>query len=129
MKEIKTGKGSWLFVEVPDDAKDISLTHKVKDFPIQLMTWNDSGGNWHIKLPKGSYKFLATTKGISEEQAAGIADTLYLADKPMAFENYGFGLPKYKTAHESLQSLLRSHELNPELNYAILQSLKTKDNG
>ena len=122
---VTTGKGSWLFVEVPDDALEIEYW----DYDVRRPYIDfESPKNFYrsIQLPyihPGSYKFLATTKGISKEDAAKIVDRV-LDVAIRLFVNYNKGEHGvFDYAPHSLQSLLRSHELNPELNYAILQKL------
>lgn len=83
------------------------------------------------RLPPGSYTFLCASLSATEEQARGIVD--WYADEDYSdYDSYGeiikFNVytdyvdgDQFKTALESLQSLLKSLGLDPSLNYALLK--------
>lgn len=110
-------------VEVPEGAKDIGIVPGHPDY----LYFNDKfghDGSCEIPLPKEiKWQFIFLSSTASEEDAAGVVEHLTLTgDETRAYENYGFGLPKYKTALESLQSLLKKHNLKEPV--AILKQIK-----
>ena len=76
-----------------------------------------------IDLPPGTWQIIFLTRDATNSDWEKVVDELFLGDKPCAWENYGFGLPKYKTATESGHSLLRSKGLNPDKNYCLIEKI------
>lgn len=72
-------------------------------------------------LEKDKHRILFLTRDATDSDWEKVVDELFLGDKPYAWENYGFGLPKYKTATASGHSLLRSKGLNPDKNYCLIE--------
>lgn len=105
-------------VQVPDDFEATQITE-------WTLYYKSSGRSYLIGLPpKGSWQYLFTTKGCSEEDARKVVKELPVGQR---YENYSGDYPVwYHTARESLQSLLRSKGLDDKKNYAIL---KLNDNG
>src|SRR5688572_19861848 len=80
-----------------------------------------NGSRDSTKLPPGSWQFLFTTDGCTEEQAKGIVEMTHdtgFGRRFQEFKNYT-GKCAYFIAVQSLKSLLRSKGL-PEGNYALL---------
>ena len=116
MKKVKTDKGTFIFVEVPDT---LSL---------------DEYLNLHKTIFKiEHFEVISTTKNITEDQAATIVKKGGLR----TFKDYTYvdqdldevGLFnallqfKIKTAKESLDTLLLSESLDLNKNYLILKNL------
>lgn len=75
-------------------------------------------------LPPGSYEILFTTLSCTEDQAAGVVSQVLNG----FYENYLTtldlsGFEGYDKATESLQSLLRSKNLDPAKNYLLIRKL------
>lgn len=128
MTTIKTGKGEFLMVEVPEDAYDIfigyfsgGLCYRREYKPEQNI----------IKLPPGQYTFLCTSKNISEEDAGKIVEKVvvkpkFVGDKSKTFfYDYVNKFYIYEFASQSFTSLLKHYQLSAP-NYAILKVINTK---
>jgi hypothetical protein len=125
MKEIQVKNKTYLFVEIPFDAK---YNFGISDNNIAIGDSNDSA-NWvkfEIQLPKEDrFRIISTTKDITEEQAESIVERL---DNENSFKDYELEFTKdceyiLATAKESLQSLIQANGLDVNKNYLILQKL------
>lgn len=134
MKEITTAKGTYLFVEVPNNAYDFSLTKykthcvinyfdKLKDGTKYSCSDNIGGLNKTLL----DYQIISTTNQITEEQAESMVDRTfdnkyyqYLANGMMRVASMKHAYP-YETAKESLQSLIKANGLDETKNYIILK--------
>lgn len=135
MKQITTAKGTYLFVEVPNDAYDFSLTKykthcvinyfdKLKDGTKYSCSDNIGGLNKTLL----DYQIISTTNQITEEQAESIVEkhpNIYYRDYDVAVNDiYINGWTanwKLVTAKESLQSLIKANGLDETKNYIILK--------
>ena len=125
MQTITTSKGSYIFVPIVKDSEHITvddgylcyLPHVPKGYSVSTMQY--------IELPKdNNYTFLCTTDTITEEIAKGIVD-----ENKVGYINYCFGNKigqnvnyqhrSFQYALRSFESLLESHNLSPDKNYAI----------
>jgi hypothetical protein len=136
MKEITTSKGTFLFVEVPDDAANISMSS------IGNLHYDHSfeGGvlNMHqmhiVDLFDTSLKFICTTKNATEEQAEMVVDSVFdYCELSVNVSGDGFdcvgcnadglGDCAAKMTHPPLACLVKWEGLNTKNNYAIIQKL------
>lgn len=132
MKEIIVNNNTYLFTEVPDDATNFHY---------------DSHFNRYINHSKGSIKLdvnteiISTTKDITEEQTESIVEkyTNYETETEQLLDgmykdylekdNYwvqnssGTKLWAFKTAKESLNSLIQANGVDISKNYLILLKL------
>jgi hypothetical protein len=98
------------------------------------LIWVDEKGFGHYAtLPEGTWQFLFTTDGVTEEQAATLvrSSDWHFPVRHKRFVDYAFPFDRenkqrwsegFATAKESLASLLKSKGL-PEGNYAILKKV------
>lgn len=116
-QSIKIQQGKVQTEQRPDDAENIRChTH------FNMVSYLIKFEAFEIKLPKGKWTRISTTKDITEEQAESIVE------KP----EYGWYLTYTKgnmdsyhsqTAKESLQSLIQANKLDINKNYLILKKL------
>jgi hypothetical protein len=108
MKEINLPSGNYLFVE-KDSEIAIHVSPKVS-----------------IEIFNKEYKYLFTTKDITEEQAGSIVDKILYSkgwsktEHTTEYKNYHGG-NSYLWAYESLQSLIQANGLDINKNYLILK--------
>jgi len=119
MKTITTNNRTLLFVEVPEDAIEITLTE------LGRLDYMANGGMDYTMLPSGNYRFIATTDTITEEQAA-----MFVGKGRVGYAHYGERVKHYNsplisammanggsveiyytTALESFESLLQHHSI------------------
>jgi len=92
----------------------VGKTVKTKKFLFANGGYN--GNQW--ELPPGEWKYIGTSREITEEQAAAIVERV-----PGGYKNYEGWLGK-DTAIESLFSLISSEGGDPEGNvYALIQNI------
>lgn len=131
MKEITTSKGTFIFVEVPEDSDEYQIIESQNN---TRFFWNDGECRNDYDLgediPHGNkYEFICTTKNATEEHAAMVVDThLSMISNGIAYKNYSpfdayEGYIGYDNPLHSLQSLLSVRFFNPNNNYAIIQKL------
>jgi hypothetical protein len=145
MKEINLPSGNYLFVEVPDDAYDFSNNlHSAQIDFLQDTPYKDSSivikdavilrDYYHDK-----FEIISTTKDITEEQAESIVDKIVGPSNKSVIDNYykSYDVIKeykpyrtfykendyFKTAKESLQSLIQANGLDINKNYLILRMI------
>lgn len=139
-KLLKTGKGSFLFVEVPDYAAAPWLINQgTEHFGIN---WYNEGksfgeeGNTYSEGKKinapGQYTFLCTSKNIDDAFLNKIVDEVVNGKFEVRYKDYWKDEPvKYKWQKElkempftsslaSFESLLKANQLSEEKNFAIL---------
>ena len=146
MIKIKLKNNTYLFIEFDQDSHSHSLTkfktHTVINYKRTLTgdsNWSENIGGVNVKLL--NYEIISTTKDITEEQAESIVEkyTNYETETEQLldgmYEDYlekgnywvqdssGTKLWAFKTAKESLQSLIQSLGLDVNKNYLILQKL------
>lgn len=133
--KITTGKGEFLFVELPEDAEKVNIFDKA-----DRNSWTDTHelgsphlqyfrhGYWQfpITLPYSKYTYLCTSKGIGEEDAGKIVEKDY-------FDGIGYQYPRYSIkrkwsfgmrfdkATESFENLLKANQLDENKTFAILK--------
>jgi hypothetical protein len=137
MKEIMTQKGTFLFLEVPDDVLYfrwfIVYNVKKESFSVEFQTDNDA---IYISLNtnKDCY-IISTTKDVTEEQAQSIVDSKEYESYDfdgraydVLYKNYNesedsfvLNCDQYYTAKESLQSLIQANDLDIDKNYLIIK--------
>lgn len=120
MKEIKTDKGNFLFIEVPDDAKGFSFGANSTWIYYYKKNYHNSFDHRHIEV-KFQTEIISTTKDILEKQAESIVDN-ELSIGELYYKDYD-KIQKsgtYFTAKESLQSLIQANGLDINKNYLIL---------
>lgn len=124
MKKINLPSGNYLFVEVPDDAYEFRFSVKKEGHLIYRQGKTKAD---FIQLDK-NYQIISTTKDITEEQAGSIVYH-HVVNEAKYYSNY---LPfngqdfrdiidnSFKTAKESLQSLIQANGMDVNKNYLIL---------
>lgn len=137
MKQITTAKGTYLFVEVPNNAYDFSLTKykthcvinyfdKLKDGTKYSCSDNIGGLNKTLL----DYQIISTTNQITEEQAEIICPSIQgYGYRNFTQSDYNGGSSPFdvwipyscKTVKESLQSLIKANGLDEAKNYIILK--------
>lgn len=138
MKEINLPSGNYIFVEVPDNAYDFELNEDDFTKVVLFKTQNNIDS---VEIPKISFQIISTTNDITEEQCESIVEkyTNYETEREQLldgmYEDYlqkgnywvhdssGIKLWAFKTAKESLQSLIQSVGLDLKLNYLIIKKL------
>lgn len=116
MKKITTSKGTFIFVEVPDDAREFGFrsghfSYQLPDmeFEAKLMP--------EVRLKnKGKLTFICTTSNATEEQAVMVVDKY-----ASFYTSYTEKNLLYKKAKTALRSLIKSIRLDHTNNYAILK--------
>ena len=139
MKEINLPSGNYIFVKVPDDATDLGMETN-NEVSYRLKTGE------YKRINTGAFTFnvngvISTTNDITEEQCESIVEkyTNYETEREQLldgmYEDYlqkgnywvhdssGIKLWAFKTAKESLQSLIQSVGLDLKLNYLIIKKL------
>ena len=122
MKEIKTSKGTLLFVEVPKDA------HTIKIYSSTLEGEKNTGCYIFLRaLPIGNYQFLCTTDTITEDIAKMIfnhkthplfrARIVFERIKTKNLTHWSFSIK------ECIDTLLESNNLDTDKNYAICKKV------
>lgn len=107
---------------IPADATDIVIHNDPPKivFSSKIQDPAQCGGDM-ISLPPGTYRFLFTTKTATEEDARKVVRELPVGAR---YENYNGDYPVwYHTGKESLHSLLRSKNLDPKNNYALIEKM------
>lgn len=139
MKEINLQFGNYLFIEVDSDSYSHSLTkfknHAVINYKRKLTgdsNWSDNIGDLNSKLL--DYKIISTTKDITEKQTESIVhyhvvnDTKYYSNY-MPYKSQDFRDiidNSFKTAKESINSLIQANGLDVNKTYLILKKTKIK---
>lgn len=151
MKEINLPSGNYIFCLVPNDAKDFEILNKGFNRSSALLNicWNNEekcipyiNEKAPFKLyEEEDFKIISTTKDITEEQAESIVEkyTEYETEEEQLLDgmyvdylekgNYwvqnsaGIRLWAFKTAKESLQSLIQANGLDITKTYLILLKL------
>ena len=135
MKTIKTQKGEFLFVEVPDYAYDFVEITNQSEIPYKtaiqyytkcLVTGYPQGESVTIGL---KFEIISTTKDITEEQAGSVVDKYNNSSyRDYSIDKIGaYWMPDietndiFLTAKESLQSLIQANGLGVRKNYLILK--------
>lgn len=115
MTPITTTKAKLLFVEVPDDAKDI-CTNVYNN----LVYW-DKGKVHAIDIPPSSTFLFATKQGGEEDWKGVVDDPNILLEYPDYTRS---GLCLLCTATESGLSLQKANGMDVNKNYAVIEILK-----
>lgn len=133
--EINLPSGNYLFIQCPSDIKKYWI--HFDGISGQTKVANDSKNGWTVwqyvledKLAIEKYEIISTTKHITEEQAGSVvfhhvvSGTKYYSNYlPFKGQDFRDVIDNsFKTAKESLQSLLKANGLN-EPNYLILKKL------
>ena len=120
MTPIKTSKGEFLAVKVPDDINDCAVSDTYKDGRLFLNGQNTRTYEmaFHIAVlpPGSSYTFLFCTKEVTEQQAGEVVEIGISGGM-----DYTGSLLFTDTNTQSLRTLLLAHGLNPEDNHAFLK--------
>jgi hypothetical protein len=125
MQEIKLQDKTYLFVEVPFDAHDLGMETECE------VSYRISSGEYkRVNTSSLNFSFkvngiIGFTKHITEEQAKSLIPIYSELHKDL-YANYlnNFYIEsQFKTAKESLQSLLQANGLDINKNYLILQKL------
>lgn len=138
-KEIKIKDNTYLFVEVPDDAIAWSIKYHMDGTKrsLRVSSLND---NYELcVLEKECFEIISTIKNITKEQTESIVEkyTNYETEHEQLLDgmyedylkkgnywvqdNSGIKLWAFKTAKESLQSLIQANKLDINKNYLILK--------
>lgn len=108
MKHLTLNGHTILAVEMPNDARDIELYDIQNSIVYRVGQGTEDFDILREPLPEGEWQLLGRPSQVTEDQARGLVGHLTLmGERTDAFENYGFGLPKYKTATESFLSWCR----------------------
>lgn len=125
-------KSDWVTdKQIEEDVVRFLTTGKSKFSDLDTGIKRLTGG---IPLPPGNYSFLFCSLNCTEEQAASVVESeeLFINGRSQGvlhavYYNNGKVLADvcewYNSAKDSLQSLLRSKGLNPELNYCLIKKL------
>lgn len=109
-------------VEVPDDASHIKIHDSYQCskivFSSDIQDPLKCGGDM-IRIPPGSWQYLFTTKGCTEEDARKVVRKEAGGFVDYEKDNFHNDIP-YTYASQSLYALLASKSLDPDKNYAIL---------
>lgn len=116
-------------VEVPDDATDVGW--RAGQFTCKQLHTKPGEYHWIVDADDlmhdigGTWAFLFTTKTATEEDARKVVAWIEIAGK-IGYYDYMNPEPyRYlESWEESLRSLLRSKNLDPKNNYAIIEKLK-----
>lgn len=129
MKEITTNNGTFLFIEISDDAYDIHVNYipsigkpncdirykrnVTKDTTVYLSPFF----NFNVKI-------ISTTKDITEKQTESIVEFV-CGVNGIGYRDYEIitMVNHKKTAKESLQSLIQANGLDINKNYLIIKRL------
>lgn len=123
MKEITTSKGTFLFVEVPDDIMFQSINFRTKGF-MHFKTYSCTSTWSHNALPDGKYQLICTTKNATEEHAAMVVEEVGYINGNIGYKSYHREIEAIcHSALFSLLSLIDGAGLNIDSNYAIIQKL------
>ena len=146
MKEINLPSGNYLFISIFKGATNFSI---IKDNHFGNRIYYDNNKDdesfefncKYVEIPNNQYKIISTTNDITEEQCESIVEkyTNYETEREQLldgmYEDYlqkgnywvhdssGIKLWAFKTAKESLQSLIQSVGLDLKLNYLIIKKL------
>jgi hypothetical protein len=134
MKQITTSKGTFLFVEVPDDIMFQSINFRTKGF-MHFKTYSCTSTWSHNTLPDGNYQIICTTKNATDESADMFG--ICAITKDGTLYKYGLvandGLPAAQgekgwcwsdfepTLQLAINKLLKQNKLSTKNNYAIIQ--------
>jgi len=120
---IITSKGTFLFVEVPDDVTNFI----VEEFHInrtRLSFVSEKEDLQYIINLYGICSKIATTRDITEEQAESIVEFKPNRDSNYnLYKNYNNNGFVFGSAKESLQALIQANGLDINKNYLILKQL------
>lgn len=110
----KTERGSFLAVEVPEDATDIQahwgcLTYFIKD-----------EGTFRIQLEQKDWIKVGLLSDVTESRADSIVDT-FGTDLGTVFKEYGTDRRVVNTALESFNSLLKANGIDQDKHFLILK--------
>lgn len=111
MKQITTNGKTLIFVPMPEDANEITLTE------LGRLDYMTNGGMDYTMLPSGNYRFIATTDTITEEQAM---EFVKRKDNGMYIDYLHYGEP-YHNAVTSFKSLLQQHSITGR--HAIIEQI------
>lgn len=128
--EITTNNGTFLFIEIPDDAYDIYLNY----IPSVGKPNCDIRYKRSVKKDTTIYlspvfnfnlEIISTTKDITEEQSYIVIDSSddYGENDWSYNKNYVTGDWLLKSSKESLQSLIQANGLDINKNYLIVKKL------
>lgn len=137
MKQVVTSKGTFLFVEVPDDAYKFGFrsghfSYQLPDMEFEAKLLPD------VRLKnKGKLTFICTTKNVTEEQAAMFGICAITKDGKMykygVVANDGFPAAQgekgwcwsgfEETLQQAIKKLLLQKQRSTKRNYAIIQKL------
>lgn len=117
MKQITINKGTFMFVEIPEN----STKYKISSTNYLCFKIKN---RWIPDVPRllDNFQIISSTKDISEEQAEDIVefvDRVY-GRSYTARVKYDF---YHGTAIEALQSLIKANELDINKNYLILKKI------
>lgn len=112
-------------VEVPDDAKNFRFgkSERLKAKLFYNTTLDYFAGSQFIDLPPGTWRFLFTTNQATEEDARKVVEPYTLRGN-IRYTDFTHEYMWCDNAKDSLNSLLRSKDLDPKKNYAIIEKMK-----
>lgn len=111
MKTINTNGKELLFVPVPEDANEITLTE------LGRLDYMTNGGMDYTMLPSGNYRFISATDTITGYQAHEIVEKSSLSEA--LYKDYEEKKIGYAVNIYSFDSMLRKHSITGR--HAILQ--------
>ena len=120
-------------VEVPSMAFGLMVNNYAKESELMYMlSMEDIADDDNTeetlitkKLPPGNWQLLCTTREISEEQAKEFLEW-FQVDNSIGWRDYFEKEPfryKYTNYKHSLNSLIASNNLDPEMNYVLLKKM------
>lgn len=111
-------------VEVPEDVSHIRVATSQNNLGDCLFYVNGKGMLQFKKLPPGTYQFLFTTKNVTKEQAREVVKPQWMvqAGTTPSYPDYtGEWAGFVDQPSKSFESLLRSKNLDPKKNYAVIK--------
>ena len=130
LNEIKTEKGTFLFVEVADDAtafKIETLVEKYLHFLEPSINFMAHIGTSVCLHSEEDFQIISTTKDITEEQMESIVGKVFCKCRYGSFMTFSHPCKKecqYPiSAIESFQALLCANKLELNKNYLILKKI------
>lgn len=121
MKQITINKGTFMFVEIPEN----STKYKISSTNYLCFKIKN---RWIPDVPRllDNFQIISSTKDISEKQAEDIVEEVFTKETSIGircFENYNIKELYCLSAKEALQSLIKANELDINKNYLILKKI------
>ena len=136
MIQFKEGARTYLLVELPDGAKDLSLVTNQSTVPYsQSLNYEDPisfrgyRNYCGVDLPQGNWTLHGKVKELTEEQAKGLVERVTVNDWKNYTDPSQYMDRSFKSTLESLASLLRKngHDIDQVKDMLLLTCDNLKD--